>query len=252
MEEKDILNNLNGIEYSQEEIRQYLELADMEKEELSKISGVVKTNFALSEIYKINKNVLKILEKGECLEKIIKVRNIKAIDAITLSSILGLTMFGSSEFGVFDILYLTNRRLILVNTNVTNSPLKSVCIDKADIIALKFTTRVVRVVKDKQKEAKVKVETSKIKKAVYIIALVSFFGGIGLDIMGFEALSGILYLFGFSVPIALAITLRDAITNPIKMAMKDGTVYSMLIASDDYKKCYEYFKDMAKEIEDKV
>jgi len=117
-----------------------MDLENMNKDGLGKISGAVKTSFGLEEISKINKNILTSLEEGEMVEKVIKIRNIKAIEAITVGSFFGATM-------------------------------------------------------------------------------------------------------------ALGTMIYDAIINPIKMVIKDGTVVCMLIASDDYKKCYEYLRNMAKEIE---
>jgi len=252
MEEKDILKSLNGIDYSQDEIGEYLHLSDMNKDGLSQISGAVKTSLALSELNKINKNVFKVLEKGERLGKIIKIRNIKAINGITGASILGGTLFASFDYGVFNTIYFTNKRLIVIDTNVANSPLKYSFINKKDIIGIEFTTKVVSVVKDEQGEAKVKITKSKLKKVLRVIRLVTFFGAVISFNLDNEPLCGYLvFQYMTSVFITFVKILNDAIINPVKMVIKDGTIYSMVIASDDYKKCYEYLSRMAKEIENK-
>ena len=139
----NIIKSFNKINYKESEIQKYINLSEEEEEKYKRISGAVKSKFIIKNLKNISSGIEKELEDDEKIEKIIKVRNITAIYATTAASVAGGTLGGSLQYGVFDDLFFTNKRIFFVDTNVINEELKHKFVRLDDVLGILFTNKIV-------------------------------------------------------------------------------------------------------------
>lgn len=246
MEEKVLFKSFNGVSYSDEEVQEYMDLGNLTEYDIATISGAVQTKLGLSGIRRSNGIVSDELDEDEKVEKIVKVRDIRAIKVLTISSMFGGTMGASMDYKIFDNMYFTNKKLYFVDTNVVNQPLNNKSRELNDIIGIRFTSRDVKIIKEKNGELGIKLVANKFKM-LSIIMSVLFAIYIGFGIAGVIEPDFIISLFGAGVMLwTILKVIQDLWLDRIKIAMKDGYVWDILIASYDYEKCRDYLVKLSK------
>ena len=254
MEEKELFKHFNGATYSEEEISEYLELGDMSNEELGIISGAVRTELGRKNIAEGNNIVKRQLEDGEQVKSIIKTRDIKVLMALTVSSFFGGTMGAGLDYGVFDTMYFTETRLFFVDSNVANKPLMDRYRDLDEIVGIRFTNKIVRLVKDEDGGLKIKLFRNKFKifsiiYPIFMFLLLLVIRALDINIEDIPLMSiGIC----MSIPLAIwAVTkvIQDIFLDRIQIAFKDGYVWDILIASNHYKQCRDFLEQLSKRYE---
>ena len=245
----NIVKNFNYISYEESEVEKYMKLSEEDDENYKKISGVVKSKFAVDNLKKISNLIEKELYKGEKLEKIIKVRDIKAIEATTAASIAGGTLAGSLEYGVFNDLFITNKRIFFVNTNVINEEIKHKFLELKDVLGIVFTNKIVKVKKDKNGISKLAIKTSKIKIVSIIWSIISVIGFFITKKMQIESLGIFFMSSGFVTTVYSILRLiEDFTSEKFQIVLKNGYILKGLVGNDDYKECVNYLKKLNKKI----
>ncbi|MFU7517354.1 hypothetical protein [Clostridium sp. HCS.1] len=122
MNDRQIFKELNGINYNEEEIKEYMDLTNIEEKKLNSITNDVKTKLAKDKFKEACIHVKeKILEENEVIEKIIK-----ATDSEMLAVATGVNMMVNAPFMTGDgysfnvLMFCTNKRIIVVNANYYN------------------------------------------------------------------------------------------------------------------------------------
>jgi len=245
MENKEFYKSLNGLEYSDEEIFEYENIGNFSFEELSRISGAVKIKYGIEQIRKLSNNVYNLLDEGEMVEKVVKTRDIVGITIITL---LGGTTFKSNDFGVFNTLFFTNKRVFYGFSNYLNENLTSGWIENDNILGIKFTNKRVKVIKEKDNENKdsYKIKLSRwtpetIFSEVWLLA--SIIGAIMQA--GEPRYNRILLSLFLSIGLKLVLTFQHKYLDKFNIILKEGSNLQCLIASDDYFKCKAYLVKIA-------
>lgn len=254
MNEKELFKSFNGVTYSDEDIKEYRDLGNMTWEDLATISGAVRGKMGRKGIKECNQIVNSQLEEKEDVMGIIKIRNLKVIKATTVSSILGGTMGYSLDYGIFNTMYFTNRRIFFVDMNVINRPISDSSIKLDDILGIKFTSKEVKVIEDENGSQKIKLYTNRFKlfSLIFPWAWLLFLGILKLGGLNpvkmqawelFTCILGISFLIGF---LGVIKSIQDFIVDRIKIVLKNGYVWDILIASYDYKKCREFLEELSK------
>lgn len=122
MNDRQMFKELNGINYNEEEIKEYMDLTNIEEKKLNSITNDVKTKLAKDKFKEACIHVKeKILEENEVIEKIIK-----ATDSEMLAVATGVNMMVNAPFMTGDgysfnvLMFCTNKRIIVVNANYYN------------------------------------------------------------------------------------------------------------------------------------
>lgn len=246
MDEKELFRSFNGITYSDEEVQEYMDLGNLSNEEISNISGAVRTQLGYGNIKKSNEIVLTELEEDEKVEKIVKTRNIRMLKAITISSLFGGTMGASMDYGIFDNMYFTNKKVYFVDTNVINQPLNHKSSDLSDILGIRFTNKAIKIVNDKNGEKSIKLVTDRFK-LICIILSALFIGYMTYCKVVNIVPDGLIGMIAFGVIVwTILKCIQDLWLDRVKIVMRDGYVWDILIASYDYKKCRDYLIKLSK------
>lgn len=162
--------DFNGFNYSEDEINKF---NNINNEEYKRISGAVKTRFAIEELKKTTDIIKLKLDDDAVIEKMVKVRDISSINSVTISSMLGGTIGASMDYGVFKNLYFTNKRIILADTNIANEYLLDGSIKIEEMLGFRFTNKRIKVIKDKNGEYKIE-EKMQRRKVIEIASFVIF------------------------------------------------------------------------------
>lgn len=228
----------NGFNYSENEINKFINLSD---EEYKKISGAVKTRFAIEGLKKTNRIIEEKLDDGEVIEKIVKARDISSIDAITISSMLGGTIGASMDYAVFKNLYFTNKRILLADTNVANEYLLDRSVNVEDILDIRFTNKHLKVMKNNEGvyQIKERMQTSKIIESVSFCVFTMIFIICYLKVI--KGTAALCFIGQIVSVIAFLISIiREHTIDKVQLVSKDGTIYKMMIAGDKYKEIKDY------------
>ncbi|MDD6794837.1 MAG: hypothetical protein PUE01_05435 [Clostridiaceae bacterium] len=245
-----IIRGFNDIKYSDSEVQRYIDLAEVDEERYKKISGSVRTRYAIDGLKKTSDMIVSELHSGEYINQIIKVRNIDYINAITVASSVGGTIGGSLDYGIFNTLYFTNERIFFPIQNVANQPLTMKYRDLKDILLIEFGDKEVRVKENDDGTISVKRRISFVYMGAILLELAflanvcfhKFFGNTLQQVEGM--------IFGIIVlGIYLAArTYQYFSIDRIQIIFKDGYRLNYLIASENYKECIKYLKKMMKAI----
>lgn len=122
MNDRQMFKELNGINYNDEEIKEYMDFTNIEDKKLSSITNDVKTNLAKEKLREACIHVKeKILEKDEVIEKIIKATDSEMLAVATGVNIMINAPFMTGDGYSFNVLmFCTNKRIIVVNANYYN------------------------------------------------------------------------------------------------------------------------------------
>ena len=122
MSDREIFKELNGINYDEEEVKEYTDIANMSDNKISSITNDVKTKLAKEKFNEACIHVKeKILERDEVIEKIIKVTDPGMLMVATGVNLMVNAPFMTGDGYSFNVLmFCTNKRIILVNANYYN------------------------------------------------------------------------------------------------------------------------------------
>lgn len=122
MNDRQVFKELNGINYDEEEIKEYIDLTNIEEKKLNSITNDVKTKLAKDKFKEACIHVKeKILEEDEVIEKIIKATDSEMLAVATGVNIMINAPFMTGDGYSFNvIMFCTNKRIIVVNANYYN------------------------------------------------------------------------------------------------------------------------------------
>ena len=122
MNDRQMFKALNGIDHKDEEVKEYIDLANISDKKISSITNDVKTKLAKEKFSEACIHVKeKILEKDEVIEKIIKTTDPDMLTVAMGANIMVGAPFMTGDGYSFNVLiFCTNKRIILVNANYYN------------------------------------------------------------------------------------------------------------------------------------
>ena len=122
MNDRQMFKVLNGINYKDEEIKEYMDFTNMEDKKLSGITNDVKTGLAKEKLREACIHVKeKILEKDEVIEKIIKGTDPDGImRAAAINTMMNAPFMTGDGYSFNVLMFCTNKRIIVVNANYYN------------------------------------------------------------------------------------------------------------------------------------
>lgn len=122
MNDREIFKELNGINYNEQEIKEYINFSNIEDKKLSSITNDVKTNLAKEKLMEACIYVEeRLLEKDEVIEKIIKGTDPDMLMVATGANLMVNAPFMTGDGYSFNVLmFCTNKRIILVSSNYYN------------------------------------------------------------------------------------------------------------------------------------
>lgn len=129
-----LIKDLNGIEFSEEELNRYMEIADVSDEKIEKLSDNIKTKLAKDWLKQVYSKVTSLLDDGEKIEKEIKGLDKDNTNAVMATAALSRGAFITSyDYAINKIVFITNKRIFVVNTNYYNRDLGYKIYNKSDI-----------------------------------------------------------------------------------------------------------------------
>lgn len=241
--------NYNGFSYSNESLSKSLNTID--EKECMKICGSIKTKLAVKEFKNTTEIIKANLKEGEVINKIIKARDITGIDALTIASFFKGAISYSYDYTVFKNLYFTTNKLILANTNVLGQHLSNFTIPINNIFCFVFTSQSLYINRNSKGEIKIRKQISSLVK--FLSAWVIFYCAL-LSISFITSSSGdefkYAFVTGLAFFIALLITIyREKSGDEMQLITKDGKVYKLSIANDDYKVARDYITENYKTLD---
>ena len=122
MNDRQIFKELNGINYDDDEIKEYMDIANIEENKLNSITKDVKTKLAKSKFREACIYVKeRILEEDEVIEKIIKTTDPDMLAVATTVNMAVNAPFITGDGYSFNVLmFCTNKRIIEVSANYYN------------------------------------------------------------------------------------------------------------------------------------
>lgn len=116
-----LIKDLNGIEFSEEELNRYMEIADVSDEKIEKLSDNIKTKLAKDWLKQVYSKILSLLDEDEKIEKEIKGLDKDNTSAVMATAALSRGAFITSyDYAINKIMFITNKRIFIVNTNYYN------------------------------------------------------------------------------------------------------------------------------------
>lgn len=122
MNDRQMFKALNGIDHKDEEVKEYIDLANISDKKISSITNDVKTKLAKEKFSEACIHVKeKILEKDEVIEKIVKATDPDMLAVATTANMMVGAPFMTGDGYSFNVLiFCTNKRIIIVNANYYN------------------------------------------------------------------------------------------------------------------------------------
>ena len=122
MNDRQMFKALNGIDHKDEEVKEYIDLANISDKKIDSITNDVKTKLAKEKFSEACIHVKeKILEKDEVIEKIIKTTDPDMLAVATTVNVMVGAPFMTGDGYSFNVLmFCTNKRIIEVSANYYN------------------------------------------------------------------------------------------------------------------------------------
>jgi len=249
MLEAELINELNGIEYSNEEIDDYLNWAEISEDELNKISGDIQTKLARKALRECGEFIESTMEKGEYTEAVIKGTD---RDAIVYSAFLGMFMPGafllSGDYSFGYIMFITNKRLIVVNSNYFNKALGTRIYTREEIKNIRFKR-----ILDRSKKGLIKNFLKNIITTpggfVSVLFSIGVFSDRFFSLYDFEVDFYAKLVIKLAAVIALIISgIEPDLETEAIITMKDGKKYDFLVRNANYKEILRYLKKLSNNI----
>lgn len=126
-----IIEDFNEVEFSQEEINKYKNTGNITEEKMLSLTNKVKDTFSKRNMEHITDDVKNLLENDENIEEIIKGMDMDDIAFVTAFGKYAIS--AASEFTINKIVFITNRRIFIVDTNFYNKQFEFKEYKKSDI-----------------------------------------------------------------------------------------------------------------------
>lgn len=241
MLEDNLIDNLNGIDYENDELNKYVNLSNKNISELEKISGSIKTKYALNGLSDSNKLVKNILKANEHVLKIIKIRDITDLNLATLYSCMNILTFKSNDIPIFRNLYFTENRILITILNYANQPLIMDSINYDDILGYSTGDLNIKIIKNSDGTLKFKKTLPKL----FLFSIIFSIVGILITFMTDKPTLLPIYIL-FAVTYIIGKLFKLLTLDNIKIIKKDGTIVNLIISSNDYKTDKRFLKNILK------
>lgn len=249
MSDMELINELNGIEYDDAEIEEYLNWSNISDDELNKISGDIQTKLARISLKECGEFIDNSMEQGEYTEVVIKGTD---RNAIVYSAFLGMVMPGAflltGDYSFGYVMFITNKRLIVVNSNYYNSALGRKIYNREEIKNIRFKRVIDRSAKNLVKNFFKNIVTTPVGIFAVFFNIGVFSGrvinaiGLDLDFTGNLILKGAT-LFGLILS-----GIEPNLETEAIITMKDGKKYDFLVRNINYNEILRYLRRLANDV----
>ena len=250
MLEDKIISELNGINFSIDELKEYEDWGTISDEKLSEISYDLQTRYSRDKVKDIGKYVSDLLLEGEYIEKTVKATDPKMLDTmLVLSATVPIAFIGGGNIKYSHINFFTNKRMIVVSYNVTSNRYITQIYAREEIVDISMGNNIpiYRKEKNKKKSKYAKYEFISDIPNIGIYTMVFFFPFVFYkQMVGFnnsivETIVGLVSIFlGYQV----GRYVRPRGNTEVIIKMKDGKKFDFFIRNYNYKEIKNYLKYM--------
>lgn len=252
MNDREIFKELNGINYNEQEIKEYMNFSNIEDKKLSSITNDVKTNLAKEKLMEACIYVEeRLLEKDEVIEKIIKGTDPDMLRVATGVNLMVNAPFMTGDgYSFNELMFCTNKRIILVHSNYYNRMQGIKIYNKEDI-------KDMLVGKDVKKKYRFKIQLDykrskigAIASSLFLLLMAHLLSSI-LSVLpyrlsnGSELIKNITYLI-LIIPIAYFFLTRRKLGTELLMEFSNGKFKDLLIRNEDCDEIHEYLTNKYK------
>ena len=252
MNDRQMFKELNGINYDDEEIKEYMDITNIEDKKLNSITNDVKTNLAKEKFREACIHVKeKILEEDEVIEKIIK-----TTDPDMLAVATGVNMMVNAPFMTGDgysfneLMFCTNKRIIAVYANYYNRMQGIKIYNKEEIKEINVGPDVKKKYRFKFQLDYKRSKKGAIVKLIFLLLVAHLLSSIISVIPyllsnGSELIRNITY-FILIIPIAYFFLTRRKLGTELLMEFSNGKFKNLLIRNIDCDEIQEYLSNKYK------
>ncbi|WP_238882214.1 hypothetical protein [Clostridium sp. YIM B02551] len=252
MLEDKIISELNGINFSIDELKEYEDWGTISDEKLSEISYDVQARYSRDKVKDIGKYVSELLQEGEYIEKTVKATDPKILETMmAFGAMMPVAFIGGGNIKYSHINFFTNRRIIVVGYNVTSNRYITYIYDKEEIVDIKMdkSIAIYRNEKNKKKSKYAKWEFLVSINSIMISFMLFFYPYYLLKkATGFsnEIVDDIVGLVCIILGYQVGRYVRPRGNSEVIIEMKDGKKFDFYIRNYNYREIKNYLKYMNK------
>ena len=252
MNDREILKELNGINYDEEEINEYMNFTNIEDKKLSSITNNIKTNLAKEKLREACIYVEeRILENDEVIEKIIKGTDPEMLRAATAANLMINAPYMTGDGYSFNVLmFCTNKRIIAVNANYYNRMQGIKIYNKEDIKEINVGPDVKKKYRFHFQLDYKRSKIGAIASSLYLLLMAHLLSSI-LSVLpyrlsnGSELIKNITYLI-LIIPVTYFFLTRRKLGTELLMEFSNGKFKDLLIRNEDCDEIQEYLTNKYK------
>lgn len=252
MNDREIFKELNGINYNEQEIKEYMNFSNIEDKKLSSITNDVKTNLAKEKLMEACIYVEeRLLERDEVIEKIIKGTDPDMLRVATGVNLMVNAPFMTGDgYSFNELMFCTNKRIILVHSNYYNRMQGIKIYNKEDIKDMLVGKDV-----KKRYRFKIQLDYKRNKKGAIASLLFMLFmthvlsnvlSKFAYMLLGESELIGAVTYFILIIPIAYFFLTRKKLESEVLIEFSNGKFKDLLIRNVDCDEIQEYLSDKYK------
>lgn len=252
MNDRELFKELNGINYNEEEIKEYINFSNIEDKKLSSITNDVKTNLAKEKLKEACIYVEeRLLEKDEVIEKIIK-----GTDKDMLRTATGVNLIVNAPFMTGDgysfneLIFCTNKRIIVVYANYYNRMQGIQIYNKEDIKEMLVGKEVKKKYRFKFQLDYKRSKIGAIASSLFIIFMAHLFSSIvskvSYMLSGESELIKVMVYLILIIPIAYFFLARERFQSEVLIEFTNGKFKNLFIRNEDCDDIHEYLSNKYK------
>lgn len=120
-----IIADLNGIEFSESELNRYEEIGNISEDKIERLNENIKTTLAKTNLKEIHNKIKSMLDEEELVEDV--------IEGVDIDKMSYYAIVPFYEYALNKIVFITDRRVIIVNVTTSNIQFKIKEYKKSDI-----------------------------------------------------------------------------------------------------------------------
>lgn len=252
MNDRELFKELNGINYNEEEIKEYINFSNIEDKKLSSITNDVKTNLAKEKLKEACIYVEeRLLEKDEVIEKIIKGTDKDMLRAATgVNLIVNAPFMTGDGYSFNELIFCTNKRIIVVYANYYNRMQGIQIYNKEDIKEMLVGKEVKKKYRFKFQLDYKRSKIGAIASALFIIFMAHLFSSIvskvSYMLSGESELIKVMVYLILIIPIAYFFLARERFQSEVLIEFTNGKFKNLFIRNEDCDDIHEYLSNKYK------
>lgn len=246
MNDRQIFKELNGIDHKDEEVKEYINLANISDKKISSITNDVKTKLAKEKFSEACIYVKeRVLENDEVIEKIIKTTDPDMLMTATAVNLIVNAPFMTGDGYSFNVLmFCTNKRIIVVYANYYNRMQAVTVYNKEDIKEITVGPEVKKKYRFKFQLDYKQSKKGAIVKLIFLLFMAHILSNIislipYLLANGSQLIRNITY-FILIIPIAYFFLTRRKFGTELLIEFSNGKFKDLLIRNTDCDEIQEY------------